>query len=305
MNDAPALKAANIGVAMGRGGTDVAREAADMVLADDNFATIVAAVEEGRAVYDNVRKFVRYLLACNTGEVLVMLLAVAIGLPVPLLPLQILWVNLVTDGLPALALGVDPREPGIMERPPRPGGESIFARGLAGKILGRGLLIAAGTLAVFTWGMISGDLALARTLALAVSQLFHSFDCRSERRSILELRLAGNPYLLGAVGFSGALLLLAIYGPGMERVFGTVPLDAEEWAVVLGVSAAGSAAFALQRGAGWRAEAGAPLATPAGRIGGILRRPLDLSDRGAIIKAPWEIRSTCGRSETARSQHLV
>jgi Ca2+-transporting ATPase len=255
VNDAPALKAADIGVAMGRGGTDVAREAADMVLADDNFATIVAAVEEGRAVYDNVRKFVRYLLACNTGEVLVMLLAVAIGLPVPLLPLQILWVNLVTDGLPALALGVDPREPGIMERPPRPGSESIFARGLAGKILGRGLLIAAGTLAVFTWGMISGDLALARTLALAalaVSQLFHSFDCRSERRSILELGLTGNPYLLGAVGFSGALLLLAIYGPGMERVFGTVPLDAGEWAAVLGVSAAGSAAFALQRGAGRR-----------------------------------------------------
>ncbi len=251
LNDAPALRAADIGVAMGIAGCDVSKEAADMILADDNFATIVAAVEEGRGIYDNVRKFVRYLLACNVGEVLVMFGAAVSGLALPLLPIQILWVNLATDGLPALALGLEPVEPDVLQRPPRPPGEGIFARRLGFKVISRGALIGVSTLGMFVGALALGaGLPLARTLTfstLVMSQLFHSFDCRSETRSIFEMGFTSNPYLLVAVLSSVGLLLAAIYPSWAAATFGTVPLDLANWLAVVAVSGLGSFSIALRR----------------------------------------------------------
>ena len=250
VNDAPAVKEADIGIAMGRGGTDVTKEASAMVLADDNYATIVAAVHEGRAIYDNIRKFIRYLLSCNTGEVLTMFLAALIHLPLPLLPGQVLWVNLVTDGLPAMALGVDPAEPDLMQRPPRRASEGVFARRLGIKILGRGLLIGLGTLGVFLWGLRTGNLAAARTMAFAtlvLAQLLHAFDCRSEHRSIWEVSLWRNPYLTGAVALSTLMLLAAIYVPPLARAFQTVPLAPVQWLPVLVAASLGELFVGLRR----------------------------------------------------------
>ncbi len=244
VNDAPAVKEADIGIAMGISGTDVTREAADMVLADDNFATIAAAVREGRAIYDNIRKFVRYLLACNIGEVLTMLLAVATGLPLPLTPLQILWVNLVTDGMPAVALGLEPPGEDVMERPPRPPAEGLFARGLGIKIVSRGILIGATTLGVFAWRLgASASLAEARTWAFAVlvaCQLWHVFDCRSETSGLLGVPLAKNPFLLVSVALSGLMLAAVMYYPPLQGPFRTVPLSAVDWLIVAAVSSPGS-----------------------------------------------------------------
>ncbi len=193
VNDAPAIKEADIGVAMGISGTDVTKEAAAMVLMDDNFATIVSAVEEGRIIYDNIRKFIRYLLSCNLGEVLTMFLASLFYLPNPLTPIQILFVNLATDGLPAIALGVDPADKDIMRQTPREKNEGIFARGLWEKIIVRGCLIGICTLLSFMVGRYYGmDLATCRTIALCtlvMSQLLHVFECRSERHSIFEINV--------------------------------------------------------------------------------------------------------------------
>jgi Ca2+-transporting ATPase len=238
VNDAPAVKEADIGVAMGVTGTDVTKEAAAMILTDDNFATIVRAIREGRAIYDNIRKFIRYLLSCNVGEVLVMFLAAFLGLPLPLLPIQILLVNLVTDGLPAMALGIDPPAPGVMDRKPRPPGESIFARGLGTKIAFRGILIGVSTLAVFAlslgpWGM---GLREARSMALAtliLSQLFHVFDARAEDRSFLEVGLLSNPWAVLAVLSSVAMLLTVIYIPWLGELFKTDPLAWGDWLIVI------------------------------------------------------------------------
>ncbi len=261
LNDAPALKAADIGVAMGISGCDVTKEAADMVLSDDNFATIVAAVEEGRGIYDNIRKFVRYLLSCNVGEVLLMFLAALLGAPLPLLPIQILWVNLATDGLPALALGLEPVEPDVLHRRPRPPREGIFARRLGWKIISRGSLIGITTLAVFLVARALGrPMVEARTMTFAtlvLSQLFHAFDCRSESRSLFELGLTTNPYLLAAVASSVGLLLLAIYPPFAQAMFQTVPLHLADWLVIVAVSGMGSFAIALRRRLlRWRVTAG-------------------------------------------------
>jgi len=238
VNDAPAVKEADIGIAMGISGTDVTREASAMVLADDNFSTIVAAVEEGRGIYDNIRKFIRYLLSCNAGEVLVMMMAVLGGLPLPLLPIQILWMNLVTDGLPAMALGVDPADPDIMFRPPRHPGEGVFAHGLGWRILGSGAVISLGTLLVFAWGMYAGrgNLDLARTMAfnaLVFSQLFFVFSCRSEQHTILEVGAFTNRHLVLAVLVSAFLQLTVNYFPPLQVVFHTVSLSVYHWAVVL------------------------------------------------------------------------
>nr|WP_286172891.1 calcium-translocating P-type ATPase, SERCA-type [Caproiciproducens sp. MSJ-32] len=237
VNDAPAIKEADIGVAMGISGTDVTKEAASMVLMDDNFATIVSAVEEGRIIYDNIRKFIRYLLSCNLGEVLTMFLASLFYLPNPLTPIQILFVNLATDGLPAIALGVDPPDKDIMRQPPREKGESIFARGLWSKITVRGVLIGVCTLLAFITGRFNRfDLVTCRTLALCtlvMSQLFHVFECRSERHSIFEIKLFTNPYLVGAVMVSMLMVACILYIPFLSRVFDTVALNLAQWGIVL------------------------------------------------------------------------
>lgn len=251
VNDAPAVKEADIGIAMGNTGTDVTREAAALVLADDNFTTIVNAVEEGRSIYDNIRKFIRFLLACNTGEILTMFIAMLAGLPLPLRAIQILWINLVTDGLPAMALGVDPVENGVMDRPPRSPAEGIFSGGLWQKILGRGFLIGATTVLVFAWALREGaDLETARTMAFAtliVTQLFYVFDCRSERHSIFETGFLQNPLLVAAVFISYGLLLVVIYHPFLSVIFGTVQLYAEQWGVIFAISAVPMAANIVWR----------------------------------------------------------
>ena len=217
VNDAPAIKEADIGVAMGISGTDVTKEAAAMVLMDDNFATIVSAVEEGRVIYDNIRKFIRYLLSCNLGEVLTMFLASLFYLPNPLTPIQILFVNLATDGLPAIALGVDPPDKDIMRQSPREKNEGIFARGLWEKIIVRGSLIGVCTLLSFMSGRYYGmDLATCRTITmctLVMSQLLHVFECRSERHSIFEINIFSNIYLLGAVLVSMTMICCILYIP--------------------------------------------------------------------------------------------
>lgn len=242
VNDAPAVKEADIGIAMGKTGTDVTKEASAMVLADDNFATIVSAIEEGRSIYDNIRKFIRYLLGCNVGEVLTMFLAPLLALPLPLLPIQILWINLVTDGLPALALGVEKGGSDIMERPPRHPQESVFARGLGKEIIRRGIEIGLGTLLVFVfalyyWGDGSSDsLRLAQTCAfstLVFLQLFYVMECRSETQSAFQIGFFGNPLLIMAVLISTVMQLSVIYQPFLSSVFKTVPLQAEHWILIL------------------------------------------------------------------------
>lgn len=240
VNDAPAVKEADIGVSMGITGTDVTKEASSMILLDDNFATIVAAVEEGRVIYNNIRKFIRYMLACNIGEVLTMFLGMLIGLPIPLLPIQILWVNLVTDGLPAVALGFDPPEKNIMMNSPRGSNENLFSHGLLRLILFRGVLIGLTTLAVFISLLyFLNDVGVARTgafVTLVITQLIHVFECKSEQKSIFEIPVFNNFYLVLAVICSLAMILGVVYIPVMQAVFKTVPLDINAWAVVGGLS---------------------------------------------------------------------
>lgn len=240
VNDAPAVKEADIGVSMGISGTDVTKEASSMILLDDNFATIVAAVEEGRVIYDNIRKFIRYLLSCNLGEVLTMFLASLLYLDTPLLPIQILFVNLVTDGLPAIALGVDPPDKDIMFQKPRPKNEHIFARGLKEKIIIRGSLIGVCTVLAFLAGKYYGmSLNTCRTLALGtliLSQLIHVFECRSEKHSIFEINLLTNPYLVGAVLISITMLCSVLYVPFLQGVFKTVALNFGQWMIVVFLS---------------------------------------------------------------------
>ncbi|MDI6871551.1 MAG: cation-translocating P-type ATPase [Bacillota bacterium] len=236
VNDAPAIRQADIGIAMGLQGTDVAKEASAMVLADDNYATIVRAIEEGRRIYENVRKFIRYLLTCNVGEVLAMAVAVALNLPLPLLAIQILYMNLVTDGLPALALGLDSVDAGVMVRPPRRRNEGIFAGGLLGRILSTGALIGLNTVAVFLLTLSFGyPVERARTIAfttLVLAQLFYVFRCRETPRG-LEYQVFGNPRLLLAVMASFVMQLAVVYVPAMAAVFRTVPLGATDWFLIL------------------------------------------------------------------------
>jgi len=240
VNDAPAVKEADIGIAMGSTGTEVTKEAASLVLEDDNFSTIVAAVEEGRNIYSNIRKFIRFLLGCNSGEIITMLLAILIGLPLPLRPIQILWVNLVTDGLPALALGVEEPDREIMNAPPRKKEENLFDRHTWFKLVLKGLLIGAATLAVFTITLFNhGDLVLAQTAALAslvVTQLVFVFDCRSERVSFEEANKKPNYYLYAAVVISFLLLLMVVYCDFWQGIFQTSPLGVREWLYIAGFS---------------------------------------------------------------------
>lgn len=241
-NDAPAVKEADIGVAMGITGTDVTRQAADMVLLDDNFATLVNAVEQGRGIYANIRKFVRYLLSCNIGEVLTMFLSIIMGMPMVLIPSQILLVNLVTDGLPAVALGVEPCGHENMKKPPRRPDESFFSGGLMFRIVLRGILIGICTLGSFTVTMRSGaGLDASRTAALftlVMSQLFHVFECKSEEKNIFTVPYLNNPKLILAVLFSAAVIFAAMYIPFMQLVFSTVPLNSTQLLVCLGFAIA-------------------------------------------------------------------
>ncbi|HAQ08231.1 MAG TPA: ATPase, partial [Bacillus bacterium] len=241
VNDAPAIKAADIGVAMGITGTDVAKEASALVLLDDNFATIKAAIKEGRNIYENIRKFIRYLLASNVGEILVMLFAMILGLPLPLVPIQILWVNLVTDGLPAMALGLDQPEEDVMKRSPRHPKEGVFARGLGWKVISRGFLIGLVTLFAFmiVYGRDPNNLVYAQTIAfttLVMAQLIHVFDCRSEK-SIFARNPFGNKYLVWAVISSLVLVLAVIYSPALQPIFHTVSILPADWLLILGLSA--------------------------------------------------------------------
>jgi P-type Ca2+ transporter type 2C len=241
VNDAPALKEADIGVAMGITGTDVTKEVSDMVITDDNFASIVAAVEEGRGIFDNIRKFIHYLLSCNVGEILVMFVASLLMLPVPLLPIQILWINLVTDGLPALALGVDPVNKKIMQLPPRLKNESVVTRNMGILIIAQGIFIAFCSLLAF-WLVLHFEnegIERARTacfIVLSCSQLFHSFNCRSRHDSIFTLGLFTNTKLIWATLISFLLQISVVYIPALQVIFKTQSLNATDWILVLVIS---------------------------------------------------------------------
>jgi Ca2+-transporting ATPase len=238
VNDAPALKKADIGVAMGITGTDVSKEAADMVLLDDNFATIVSAVEEGRIIYDNVRKFIKYILTSNSGEIWVMLVASVAGLPLPLLPLQILWINLVTDGLPALALGLEPAERGVMRRRPYSPTENIFKRGMGRHIIWVGILLGLIPLGAGYWYLSAGDSSWQTVLftTLTISQMGHAMAIRSERDSLFTIGVFSNRPLIGAVALTFVLQLAALYVPFFQGLLRLEPLGARDLAICLALS---------------------------------------------------------------------
>lgn len=247
VNDAPALKAADIGCAMGQAGTDVAKGAADMILTDDNFATIVRAVEEGRGIYANIRKAIHYLLSCNVGEILTIFVATVLNFgQMPLVPVQLLWLNLVTDSLPALALGVEPVEKGVMEQPPRDAGASLFSRAFALRLAWQGLMIGGLTLMAYYLGRAIIPVAgladeTGNTMAFAtltLSQLFHAFDVRSEDRSLFSIGILSNPamnraFLAGLAMQLGVLLL-----PPLQGIFSVIGLGRIQWLAVAGLSVA-------------------------------------------------------------------
>jgi Ca2+-transporting ATPase len=239
VNDAPALRRADIGVAMGITGTDVSKEAADMVLLDDNFATIVAAVKEGRTIYDNIRKFVRFSVAGNIGKVLVMLLAPFLGKPIPLLPLQLLWLNLLTDGLLGLGMGVENAESDTMKRPPYSPKEGVFSRGAGVQVIWVGALIGALALGLGSWYYFTGREQWQTMVFtfLAFAQVFQALASRSAKDSVFKMGLFSNSLLAGMAFAVLALQLMVIYIPFMSAFFGVVPLSILDLLIALGTGA--------------------------------------------------------------------
>jgi P-type Ca2+ transporter type 2C len=241
VNDAPALKRASIGVSMGITGTDVAKSTADMVLTDDNFASIVAAIEEGRTIYSNIRKFVYYLVSCNVAEILVVFLAMLAGLPPPLTAIQLLWLNLVTDGAPALALGLEEGDPDVMRRPPRDPDEPIIDWEMRVGTAVQAVVETGAVLGAYLWALASfpESLETAQTVAfvtLVVAELFRAYTSRSERYSVFSIGLFTNRWMLWATGLSLVLLMVVAYVPPLRPIFGTVPLGFGEWPIVLALS---------------------------------------------------------------------
>jgi Ca2+-transporting ATPase len=242
VNDAAALKKADVGVAMGKRGTDVAKEVAAVVLQDDRFPTIAAAVEEGRVIFDNIRKFVFYLFSCNLAEVVVLLGATAAGGQAPLLPVQILWLNLVTDTFPALALALEPAEPDIMRRPPRDPDEAILSASFLKRIAVYAVLIAAATLGAYAWALSRGDADPRRAMTvafmtLAFAQLFHLLNARRKGPALTPRHAFSNRWAFAAVALVTALQIVAAHLPPLAAVLGTVPLPAGDWMIVLGLAA--------------------------------------------------------------------
>jgi P-type Ca2+ transporter type 2C len=259
VNDAPAVKMADIGIAMGITGTDVTKEASDMVLTDDNFASIVNAVEEGRGIYDNIQEFVHYLLSCNASEIALVLFAALIGWPVPLLPIQILWINLVTDGLPALALAMEKPEPDVMNRPPRPPKEPFFTHQRGARIIFHGALISAVAIAGFAYSYLEEGTSYAQATAFYVvtfTQLFFSFTCRSQRHTLPELGIFTNLYLLAAIVLSGLLQMSLLWIPLTRHIlFKSVPHFGWDWLTIFLLALAPVSVVEVAKIVrGWRAK---------------------------------------------------